>query len=79
MLKGMTSYAEREVSLPKGQLRVVVRTVNGRFLEPRIKLPSGMGALEAMAVLEVKSFIKRWLELLNIFSKASLMFLLKNL
>ncbi len=59
MLKSMTGFAETEVDVKSGCMHLVVRTLNGRYLEARVKLPSGLAAMEEKVLEEVKAFIQR--------------------
>ncbi len=59
MLKSMTGFAETELDVKGGRMHLVARTLNGRYLEARAKLPSGLAAMEEKVLEEVKAFIRR--------------------
>ncbi len=46
MIKSMTSYVNRELDTPWGQLSVEMRSVNSRFLELSVRAPEELRALE---------------------------------
>ncbi len=52
MIRSMTGYGEAERDTPAGRLRLEVKTVNHRFFNTNIKLPSGLDRHER-AVTEV--------------------------
>jgi uncharacterized protein (TIGR00255 family) len=59
MIKGMTGFAEAEIGVKDGSLHLVARTVNGRYLEPRVKLPSGLVCLEEKVIECLKTILQR--------------------
>ncbi len=58
-MNGMTAYSEIECDVAAGRLRLVIRTVNGRYFEPRLKLPSGLASLEEKVVGELRRTVRR--------------------
>jgi len=50
----MTGYGEGERSLPVGQLRVAIKTVNHRFFNAHLRTPSGYDRFEA----EIQSWLR---------------------
>ena len=59
MLQSMTGFARNEGSV--GQLRWIweIRSVNGRGLDLRLRLPAGYDALEPVARKEIQNFLQR--------------------
>ena len=47
MIRSMTGYGEGERTLPTGQLRVAIKTVNHRFFNAHIRTPSGFDRFES--------------------------------
>jgi uncharacterized protein (TIGR00255 family) len=59
MIRSMTGWGEAEIDTDVGRLRVEIRTVNHRFLNTSIRLPSGHDRLEAAVVDWIKPRLLR--------------------
>ena len=58
-MKSMTGYGSAEYSSVNLELEVNIRSVNGRYFEPRMHLPREYQALEAVVRKKINSYIKR--------------------
>lgn len=59
MIRSMTGFGEAEVEVPQGTLRVSVKTVNHRFFNAHLRLPSGFESQEANIQKWLKGFFFR--------------------
>ena len=59
MIRSMTGYGEAERSLPEGQLRVTIKTVNHRFFNAHLRTPSGYDSFEATIQQWLRAFFSR--------------------
>ena len=59
MIRSMTGYGEAERSLPEGQLRVTIKTVNHRFFNAHLRTPSGFDPFEATIQQWLRGFFFR--------------------
>ncbi len=59
MVQSMTGYGRSEGELLGGRIVVEARSVNHRYLETRIKLPSELAALEQRVVELIKEYLSR--------------------
>ncbi len=59
MIRSMTGFGRAEHSVPPWRCRVEIRSVNGRFLETRVRMPSGTGHCEEAIKALVKSRCSR--------------------
>lgn len=59
LVKSMTGFGRSEVEIEDTQLIIELRSVNHRFLEISVKLPSGWLALEEKIRKQVKNYIRR--------------------
>jgi uncharacterized protein (TIGR00255 family) len=59
MIRSMTGYGEAERTLPEGQLRVTIKTVNHRFFNAHLRTPSGFDLFEANLQQWLRGFFSR--------------------
>ncbi len=59
MIRSMTGYGEAERELPEGRLRASVKTVNHRFFNAHLKIPSGLDRSEAELQGWLRAFFSR--------------------
>lgn len=59
MIRSMTGYGEARRSIPEGELRVTVRTVNHRFFNAHLRTPSGFDGLEGTIQQWLRGFFSR--------------------
>ena len=59
MIRSMTGYGEAERTLPEGQLRVTIKTVNHRFFNAHLRTPTGFDALEAQLQQWLRAYFTR--------------------
>lgn len=59
MIRSMTGYGEAERSLPEGQLRVTIKTVNHRFFNAHLRTPPGYDSFEATIQQWLRGFFSR--------------------
>jgi len=59
MIRSMTGYGEAERDLSEGRLRVTIKTVNHRFLNPHLRTPSGYDRSESEIQMWLRRFFAR--------------------
>lgn len=59
MIRSMTGYGEGERTLPSGQLRVAIKTVNHRFFNAQVRTPAGFDRFEGDIQGWLRSFFPR--------------------
>jgi uncharacterized protein (TIGR00255 family) len=59
MIRSMTGYGEAERTLPEGQLRATIKTVNHRFFNAHLRTPAGFDSFEAKLQQWLRGFFSR--------------------
>ncbi|MFC1660703.1 YicC/YloC family endoribonuclease [Gemmatimonadota bacterium] len=59
MIRSMTGYGEGERAVPQGTVRVSIKTVNHRFFNAHLRVPSGFDAIESQIQQWLKTFFIR--------------------
>lgn len=59
MIRSMTGYGEARRSVPEGDLRVAIKTVNHRFFNAHLRTPPGFDSLEATIQQWLRGFFSR--------------------